>query len=607
LKEENARGRWKFGIAAGIFLLIFGLYPQLRLWHARGSDWAGAYAYNDLDEMAYGAYLQALIDGRPRRNDPYTGRDHSLETPQPESLFSIQFLTPYAIAIPARIFGASASTAMIFVAAIAAFSAALALFWLIVALTRNSLFAFAATLFVLCGGALAIGEGGIIALTTNHTAYPYFPFLRRYIPALPFPVFFVFCAAVWKMLTGERRRFAWCGLAALSFAFLVYSYFYLWTTAAAWSACLALVWLAFVKENRGRNFKLFATLGGLMLVTLIPYFLLLQNRSTTTDSVQLLVETRMPDLLRAPELWSLAALTAICFGVWRKRIDFAHPASIFAVSLALVSFAVFNQQILTGRSLQPIHYGVFIANYISLAAFALSIFFLWRGRFEKSLNLKARSLLFAIAFVSLVWGAAESYYTIHDLDEVNIVRDEAKLVGNRLTELAQTDLFDENGNRHLTINFNLLQGDDQPTVAPQAVLWARHLHVFAGADWEESKRRFFHFLYFANVDEINLETQIRQGNVVSIIALFGWGRHTARLTSDFKPLTNSEIAREIRAFAEFRRTFGAETAAQFPLKYVVADDYDETDFSLLDRWYERDAGETVGKFKLYRVRLRGGQ
>src|SRR5215218_6243142 len=133
--------RWRFGILAGIVLLICGMYPQLKMWYLRGSDWQGAYAYNDIDEVAYASYLRALIDGRPRKNDPYTGRDDTPETPQPESLFSIQFAAPYSIAIPARIFGISASTAMWISGGFAAFLAGLALFWLIGKVTNDSLLA----------------------------------------------------------------------------------------------------------------------------------------------------------------------------------------------------------------------------------------------------------------------------------------------------------------------------------------------------------------------------------------------------------------------------------------------------------------------------------
>jgi hypothetical protein len=75
----------------------------MKMLYQRGDHWNGHYAYNDIDEVAYASYVRALIDGRPRKNDPYSGRDDTPETPQPESLFSIQFAAPYTIAIPASI------------------------------------------------------------------------------------------------------------------------------------------------------------------------------------------------------------------------------------------------------------------------------------------------------------------------------------------------------------------------------------------------------------------------------------------------------------------------------------------------------------------------
>jgi hypothetical protein len=55
--------RWRFGIVAAIFLAIFCLYPQMKMFYLRGSDWNGHYAYNDIDEVAYASYVRALIDG----------------------------------------------------------------------------------------------------------------------------------------------------------------------------------------------------------------------------------------------------------------------------------------------------------------------------------------------------------------------------------------------------------------------------------------------------------------------------------------------------------------------------------------------------------------
>ena len=92
----------KFALAVTAIVLL-SIMPQLRFWLARGSQWQGAYATLQPDELKYSAYINALIDGRPRRNDPSTGHDHNPITPLPESLFSIQFLPAYAIAWTARI------------------------------------------------------------------------------------------------------------------------------------------------------------------------------------------------------------------------------------------------------------------------------------------------------------------------------------------------------------------------------------------------------------------------------------------------------------------------------------------------------------------------
>jgi hypothetical protein len=603
LDSRNARIRWEFGIIAGIVLLFFGLYPQLRLWHERGENWQGAYAYNDLDEMAYAAYLQALIDDRPRRSDPYTGRDDSTENPQPESLFSIQFLPPFLLASIAKVFGASASTVLIFISPITAFFAALVLFWLIVSITNDSFYAFAATLFALCCGVLINGEGAVSALFREGFGYPYFPFLRRYVPAIPFPVFFLFCVGVWKLLTEEKRRVFWLLVTTASFAFQVYSYFYLWTTAAAFLACLSATVFVFKPENRQKILKTLTILGILSVLTLIPYFFLLSNRAATTDHVQLLVYTRIPDLLRPPLILSLITLSLLAFSAWRKFQSAKDERFIFAFALALVSIAVFNQQIITGRSLQPIHYQVFIVNYVTLSAFALAIFFVRRGRALDFRSSSRRFLPFVAAF-AVCWGFAECYYNTWFLDDANATRDEAKFLGDRLTELAKTELFDENGNRRVTMNFNLLQGDDQPTVAPQAVLWARHLHVFSGASWEENKERLYQFYYYAGFDAFELERQFRESSVFATISFFGWGRHASRLTSGYKPLSETEIEFEARNYAEFCASYNVEKAARNKISYVITDSDYNQDFTNLDRWYERDAGERIGKFMLYRVKLK---
>jgi hypothetical protein len=101
----------------------------------------------------------------------------------------------------------------------------------------------------------------------------------------------------------------------------------------------------------------------------------------------------------------------------------------------------------------------------------------------------------------------------------------------RLTELAKSD---PDPHRTVVLHLGIGEGDDLPTIAPQTVLWARHQHVFAGLNWQESKERYYQFLHFQGVTESRLAQSIKEGDFVSMIALFGWGRHTDRLNSAYK-------------------------------------------------------------------------
>nr|MBA2732341.1 hypothetical protein [Acidobacteriota bacterium] len=383
MQSEQTKLRWRLGVLAGVAMMILSLYPQINMWVMQGKEWNGAYAYNDIDEVAYAAYLQALIDGRPRRNDPFTGRDDAPGAKQPESLFSIQFIPPYAIALFARPLGLSAPWAMIITGALAAFATALALFWLLGMVTGDDRIAVTGALMVLCLGTLACAQGAIIQLLGRGYAYPYLPFLRRYLPALPFPIFFVFCALVWRTIRNESKNeskrafYLLAAGAGLSFAVLVYSYFYLWTTAAAWLACFAVLLLVAKPDGWKRDFKSFGIIGAIGIIALLPYALLLSNRATTMDSVQLLTYTRTPDLFRPPAIIGMLVLAIIVYAVKRGRLEWRDKRTLFAAAFALTPLVVFNQQIITGRSLQPIHYEVFIVNYVAALALILTIAIIW--------------------------------------------------------------------------------------------------------------------------------------------------------------------------------------------------------------------------------------
>lgn len=597
--------RWIFAVAAGFILAVFAVYPQINLRGLRGGDFQGAFATCDLDEMAYASYLQALIDGRPRRSDPYTGRDDAANTPQPESLFSIQFFPPYLAAVPARFFGLSAAQTMPLISVFSAFFTAVALFWLIVSVTGDDYFALVGTLVVAVGSAALVGLGAINGFSENGVAYPFFPFLRRYIPSVAFPFLFAFLACLWNGLSApnDRRRAVFSAAASLCFAALVYSYFYVWTAAAAVLFGWTLFVLIFKTVNRRRDTCFLAITGAFCLLALAPYALLLSNRDETMDKAQLLVFTRQPDLLRGIAVIGYLILTATAFALWRKYVALGDRKAFLIAALALSPLLVFNQQILTARSLQPFHYEFYVINYVVLLAIVLTCAVFWQSLLDRK-NVFARVLLAVTGVAAVVWGGVEARETTVFWDSMNVQRDEAMPVNRRLRELANGDI--EAARHETTLNLEPLQADSQPTVAPQATLWARHQHVFAGLhSWEENKRRYYQMLYYSDLDERWLRASLSGcRNIEACMALFGWDRFNARLSANSRPLTAPEIAAEVENFARYVREFG-ETEARDPLiSYVVIDAEAGDGLENLDRWYQRDEGENLGRYTLYRVRLK---
>src|SRR5690349_3922225 len=104
--NHRVNKKWKWCALTASVMVLLSLLPQIHLWIVRGRDWNGAYTSVHGDESVYSAYINALINERPRRYDPFTGADKNAGLP--ESTFSIQFIPGYAVAYLARLTDASA-------------------------------------------------------------------------------------------------------------------------------------------------------------------------------------------------------------------------------------------------------------------------------------------------------------------------------------------------------------------------------------------------------------------------------------------------------------------------------------------------------------------
>jgi hypothetical protein len=596
--------RWILGILSGLLFSLLAIYPQYRLYEIRGANYNGAFASCDLDEMAYASYLQALIDGRSRKSDPYTGRDSDAANPEPESLFSIQFLPEYASAGIAKVFGLSASQMMPVVSVLSAFLTALALFWLLFSVSKDEILSFVSTLIVLIFGAFIVGIGAINGYAEGGVAYPFFPMLRRPIPSLSFPVFFAFFGCLWSGLNAsdKNRRYLLAALSAACFWCLVFSYFYLWTAAAAVLAGLTILFAILPYEGRKQDLGFLLTSSLMSVTALAPYAWLLAGRNKMADKAQLLVLTHQADLSRSIETLGLVVVVIAAFAMALRAAEIRDRRLQFVGALAISPVVVFNQQVVTGRSLQPFHYEFYVINYVVLLAIVLLAGVFW-GRYISRFRAASATVLLFVACGTVYWGYVEATETTEFWDDVNIRRDEAVPVNLRLRELAGGI---DQARTETTVNLESLQADSQTTVAPQPVLWARHQHTFSGiTSWEENKRRYYQLLYYSDLDGRWLKGALTGcSDIEACMALFGWDRFNPRLSADARPLTAAEIEAEAASYEVFTEKFSAQDAREPQLTYAVVynDSFDR--LKNLDRWYARDEGEVIGSYTLYRLQPR---
>ncbi len=592
-------------------MVMLSLIPQIHLWAVRGRDWNGAYATVQGDEFLYSAYVNALVDSRSRRNDPFSGRDSTSMAPLPESTFSIQFIPAYSIALFARVFRVSTSTAFIALSATSALLASLSLFWLLALITGDRRLAAIGVLLTLCCGELAGDQGILGVVLLGHQRSVLMPFLRRYQPAAAFPLFFVFIALIWRALTIEVRRRArlYSTFAGLTLAVLVFSYLYLWTAAAAWLACIALFWLYLrPTADRQRNFESFAITTSIAILALVPYAYLVWYRGGSLDDVQILTLTHRPDLFHAPELIGALILILLALSIRRGKIKQNEPSLIFAASLAVLPFPLFNQQILTGRSMQPFHFDLFIANYAVLVSLLIVAALVWQPL--------PKRFLFWIGVLCFSWGAVETGLLAFARTKADVTSDQTIPILLRLRELSKQDgtvagLRDQGKVQAVVLSPQVEVMKLLPTWTPQGTLLGAGALDFGSAPSHKARKDLLYiYLYYCGADAQRFREYLDQQsddsymNFYANSVVFGDERIIPELGLYPKPIQQNEIEQEVRAYQAYVDSFSRERVLEHPLTYVITKAEVEPDLSHIDRWYARDGGEHMGTYNLYRLSLR---
>ena len=368
-------------------------------------------------------------------------------------------------------------------------------------------------LLVLLCGVLASAN---LLIEDNH--YAVFSFLRRSVPAFPFPLFFLFCVCVWKAFNRlGSASLLWSVAAGAIIVTLIYSYFYLWTTAGVLLFLLTLLWLIYRKEDRSTALKSVAIIGAFALVALVPYFQMLSQRSRTTDHYMVLVRTHAPDLFRFTEILATLILVAVIIGVHKGRLELRSPAILFVVACAITPFIVLNQQVLTGRSLQPFHFDQFALSYMVLVAGVIVDALWWR--------LLTRRAILSIA-LSLVVGVSLAAKTT----KVNSPQNHTTDAALPLFAAIQEDMQRNPSTGSVLFDRTLLAAVAPSYMSSLPLLWSPYGFTYGSVTQQEDNERLFQYFYYLGVDEKRLE-ELLKGNLYRA-GLFGLHRVNPTLTRE---------------------------------------------------------------------------
>lgn len=562
------------------------LYPQMLSWV--NGDTNNSFFVSNYDEPAYAAYVNSLINGKTRKFDPFFQ-----SVKETESLYSIQFIPAYAIALPARALGITVSTAFIILSAAIALFSYLAILQLFSAITKDENISAAATLAILCFGTAVTFQGELRFLISGNVLLDFLPFLRRYQPGFAFPIFFVFCLAVYRSVFGESsKRTLWSLGAGALFIVLVYSYFYLWTAAGAWAVCFILAAAIFAKQDLKIILKNAAIIAGLAVIAIIPYFYILSNRSSDLDSVQLLANTRAPILFSPVMIFGLIIGIVAIFYCRKRKILLSDPRVILLLSFAFVPIILLNQQILTGLSLQPVHYEVFIGNYLVLfAAAILAILILQNNDEKEPSDLKLPVIIMAFA---AIWGFVEVSGSTSRASLAGVVRDRSMIALNTIANNLESE-------DKVVTTTNFVTADIIPTVASLRPLWNAHLSSAGSISVAENKRRFYLYLYFAGYGPEQLEELLRTRSFEAVATIFGSERALPELSEGTNQIANGEINEEVVKYKTYLATLNKDMMYDPQVSFIVVPAQSDTDLSNIDKWYQRDAGEDVGLFRIYKL------
>ena len=257
--------------------------------------------------------------------------------------------------------------------------------------------------------------------------------------------------------------------------------------------------------------------------------------------------------------------------------------------------------------MQPFHFDLFVMNYFSLISLIVLVKLLWQ-------SIPNRVLVW-LAALCFCWGILEIGLLARARSTVDRIDDDAVPVLLRLKELAPHDgtlsgLRDRGDASVVVYSPHVDVMRMSPTWTSQGTLLAAGAQDFGTASRLQRKELLLLQLYYAGTDAtrfrelLNQRTEDSYLNFYAPSVMFGDERFIPALSIHFNPIQPEEIEEAVRAYQVYLDSISSEKIMQRQLSYLITSSVHEPNVSNVDRWYQRDHGERLGTYILFRLKLR---
>lgn len=353
--------RHKTAIVLAILTSLIVAAPQVyfRIQHAYDGVYQGIELLPDAPRSAL---VREIQDGHLNLGNAYykDGKDDP---------YLWQPLQPMAVAFLGELFGLDINNTLLLSRFALSFLTFLLLYGFVLLLSKDKLVALSSASLLLLAD-LLLSFSGLSQLLHGMGPGTFIQLARPVDPAMTYIPLFGFLIVFW--LYYQKRDYRWGIASAVILGLNFYNYFYSWTYLYAFGSLLVLIYL--LQKKWREAVRLGSVFFGALIIA-IPYFINMYRASLYPTFAEVSARFGVVATHAPLSVGVLVIVALVVFFLGFPRAD--RERYFFGLALLLTPFITMNQQIITGKIMQPDHYHWFFQKPIAIIFILVTLFYLF--------------------------------------------------------------------------------------------------------------------------------------------------------------------------------------------------------------------------------------